>query len=119
MFQKKKLVESPAPELMARWKAIASRAAPLVYTDAGGREQRSSRHAVYRQAIATLEGGETLPVVIRNLSSAGCRIEFFRQTPLTHRLTIDEHSLALCHEAEIVWQADGAAGLKFVHPASE
>jgi len=114
MFRKKKIEEGPAPELVERWKAIAAKAAPLTYTDSGGREQRASRQAVYRQAIATLEGGETLPVVIRNLSSAGCRLEFFRQTPLTDRLTIDEHSLALHYEAEIVWQGEGAAGLRFL-----
>jgi hypothetical protein len=115
MFRKKqKIEEGPTPELVKRWKAIAARAAPLVYTDAGGREQRASRQAVYRQAIATLEGGETLPVVIRNLSSVGCRIEFFRQTPLTARLTIDEHSLSLHYNTEVVWQADGAAGLRFL-----
>jgi hypothetical protein len=112
MFGKKK-IEGPPPGLVQRWKAIAARAAPLVYTDAGGREQRASRQAVFRQAIATLEGGETLPVVIRNLSSAGCRIEFFRQTPLTPRLTLDEHSLSLHYEAEVVWQGGGAAGLRF------
>jgi hypothetical protein len=118
MFRKKqKIEEGPTPELVKRWKAIAARAAPLVYTDAGGREQRAqraSRQAVYRQAIATLEGGETLPVVIRNLSSVGCRIEFFRQTPLTPRLTIDEHSLSLHYNAEVVWQAEGSAGLRFL-----
>jgi hypothetical protein len=114
MFRKKKIEAGPAPELVERWKAIAARAAPLVYTDAGGREQRASRQAVYRQAIAKLEGGETLPVVIRNLSSAGCRIEFFRQTPLTLRLTLDEHSLSLHYETEVVWQGGGAAGLRFV-----
>jgi hypothetical protein len=119
MFRKKKIEEGPAPQLVKRWKAIAARAAPLVYTDAGGREQRASRQAVYRQAIAILEGGETLPVVIRNLSSAGCRIEFFRQTPLTPQLILDEHSLSLHYEAEVVWQGGGAAGLRFVGAGNE
>jgi hypothetical protein len=93
--------------------AIMARVAPLTYMDEGSREHRASRQAVFRQATATLEGGETLPVVIRNLSASGCRIEFFRQTPLTQRLIIDEHSLLLHFETEVAWQGDGAAGLKF------
>jgi hypothetical protein len=115
MFSRKKPDPGPAPELVERWKVIASKPAPAAYDDlAGARAQRGARQSVYRQATATLEGGEVLPVVIRNLGSSGCRIEFFRQTPLTGRILIDESSLPLHFRAEVMWQGDGAAGLRLL-----
>ncbi|MET0156934.1 MAG: PilZ domain-containing protein [Methyloceanibacter sp.] len=120
MFRKKKqlIEESPAPELVERWKAIAAKPAPDFYED-GQRNARSPRSRVFRQAIATLEGGEKLAIAIKNLSASGCRIEFFRNTPLTQTLVIDEHSLSLHYEAEVVWQGEGAAGLRFIGVAPE
>jgi hypothetical protein len=115
MFSKKKPDPGPSPELMERWQAISSKPAPAAYNDSpGGREERSARQSVYRQATATLEGGEVLPVVIRNLGSSGCRIEFFRQTPLSGRILIDESSLPLHFWAEVMWQGQGAAGLRLL-----
>jgi hypothetical protein len=115
MFTKKRQPEPATPDkLLERLKVIADRPTPQVYSEIGGRVQRASRQAVYRQATATLEGGEVLPVVIRNLGSSGCRIEFFRQTPLTGRILIDESSLPLHFWAEVVWQGDGAAGLRLL-----
>ncbi len=114
MFRKKKQVEEgPAPELVERWKSIAAKPAPSSYEDAP-RNPRAPRSKVFRQALATLEGGEKLAVAIKNLSSTGCRIEFFRNTPLTPTLTLEEQSLSLHFESQVVWQGDGAAGLRFI-----
>lgn len=115
MFSKKKPDPGPAPELVERWKAIASKPAPDAYLSSDDdRMSRSKRSPVYRQATATLSGGEKLPVVIRNLSHSGCRIEFFRKTPLTGQLVIDEQTTPLHFICEVVWQGDGAAGLQIV-----
>jgi hypothetical protein len=114
MFRKKKADEGPPPALLERAKAIGAKAAPEVYGAIGGHAKRAPRSRVFRQAVATLEGGEKLAVAIKNLSTTGCRIEFFRQTQLTPTLIIDEHSMSLHFEAEVVWQGDGAAGVRFI-----
>jgi hypothetical protein len=114
MFRKKQSESIPTEKLNERLKAIATKSSPRVYSEISGRVQRGSRQAVYRQATATLEGGEVLPVVIRNLGSSGCRIEFFRQAPLSGRILIDEASLPLHFWAEVMWQRDGAAGLRLL-----
>ena len=115
MFRKKPGAETTSTEkLTERLNAIAGQAAPRIYSELSARAQRGSRQAVYRQATAMLEGGEVLPVVVRNLGSSGCRIEFFRQTPLSGRILIDESSLPLHAWAEVMWQGDGAAGLRFL-----
>lgn len=115
MFWKKKITEEgPPPELVQRWQAIAARPAPGRYEDAAPRNARAPRSQVFRQAVATLDGGEKLAIAIKNLSASGCRIEFFRKTPLTPTITVDEHSLSLHFQAKVVWQGDGAAGLRFI-----
>lgn len=116
MFTKKKEDVGPSPELATHWQENASRPAPLVYSRVGSGSHRPSRQAVYCQATATLEGGEVLPVIIRNLSETGCRIEFFRQLPLGGRVLVDELSIPLHFWAEVVWRGDGAAGLQIVDP---
>ena len=113
MFRKK-TEEGPPPELLARARAIGAKPAASAYNDVGGRGQRALRSKVFRQGVATLSGGERLEVAIKNLSSTGCRIEFFRQTTLTPRLTIEEPSIPLHFEAEVIWQGDGAAGLRVI-----
>jgi hypothetical protein len=115
MFKPKKPVEAGfSPKMVDRLKSIAARPAPLIYVDVGGKTQRASRQAVFRQAIATLDSGEILQVVIRNLSSTGCRIEFFSHTPLRGTILIDEASLPLRFRGEVLWQAEGSAGLRIV-----
>jgi hypothetical protein len=120
MFRKKiEAPETPAPQLIERLRAIAVKQPPASYQDCSSRKTRAPRGAVYRQAIATLEGGEQLPVAIRNLSAAGCRIEFYRQTPLTPTLLLEEQSMSISLQAEVVWQGDGAAGLRFASAEGE
>ena len=113
VFSKKKPDPGPAPQLVERWKAIASKPAPGTYEDAPN-NHRAPRSAVFRQAVATLEGGEQIPVAIKNLSTTGCRIEFFTKTLLTPTLVLDEQSMSLHFRAEVRWQGEGAAGLRFI-----
>lgn len=118
MFRKK-TAEGPPPALLERAKAIGAKTAPEAYEDVGSRDAREVRSKVFRQGLAILAGGERLEVAIKNLSASGCRIEFFRQTTLTPRLTIEESSIPLSFQAEVVWQGDGAAGLRIIDDTSE
>lgn len=55
-----------------------------------------------------------LEVIIRNLSEYGCRIEFFGRAPLTQRVFINEATIPANFLGEVIWQADGAAGLRII-----
>jgi hypothetical protein len=75
--------------------------------------QRAERTPVFRQGLLLLENGERLQVAIKNLSHDGARIEFFQNTVLPAKVELVESTLKLRTRATIVWQAPGAAGLKF------
>jgi hypothetical protein len=119
MFNRKKPSEGPPSALLERAKAIGAKSAPEAYNDVGGRGKRAMRSKVFRQGVATLSGGERLEVAIKNLSPNGCRIEFFRQTTLTPTLILEEPSIPLHFEAEVIWQGDGAAGLRILGATAE
>jgi hypothetical protein len=106
----KKRVMVPLDRVMA----IAAKPAPHVYGCSGGRGQRSQRMAVYKQGLAILAHGEKLPVVIRNLSTTGCRIEYFQNIRLEGRILVTEPSIPLRQFADVVWQGEGASGVEFV-----
>jgi hypothetical protein len=94
--------------------AIATQPTPAAYVAVGGRAKRTTRAPVYKQGVATLAHGEKLPVVIRNLSASGCRIEYFQNRRLEGRIRVTEPSIPLQRWGEIVWQGDGASGVSFV-----
>jgi hypothetical protein len=60
-----------------------------------------------------LGSGEQVPVVIKNISRTGCRIEFGENTQPAGRIRLMEQSLALDAWANVVWRGDGACGLAF------
>lgn len=97
-----------------RIKAVVAKDAPAAYVEVGTRGKRASRSAVYKNAIAVLPLGEKLPVIIRNLTAKGCRIEYFQNRPLEGRLLLVEASIPLRRMAEVAWSRDGASGLTFV-----
>lgn len=75
---------------------------------------RARREATFKQGTVTTRGGERVPVVIKNVSATGVRIEFFRDVTLGDHVLITESTLRLNTWAEVMWQSRGAAGLKFV-----
>jgi hypothetical protein len=77
---------------------------------------RAQREATFRQGVITTRGGERMPVVIKNLSTTGVRIEFLRDIQLGDHVLIRESTLRLNTWAEVTWQGRGEAGLKFVKP---
>ncbi len=108
MFGKSK---PPAKIKADRVRAIAEQSAPTDYGDIS-REGRASRTTVFKQAMLRLSHGEKVPVVIKNMSSTGLRVEFFQNRPLGDRVLITEASIPLRFWADVVWEADGAGGLR-------
>jgi hypothetical protein len=108
MFRKNK---PPAAIPAGRVKAVVERSAP---TDYGGasRDGRAARTTVFKQAMLMLPHGEKVPVVIKNMSSTGLRVEFFQNRQLGDRVLITEPSVPLRFWADVVWETDGAGGLR-------
>lgn len=96
-----------------RIRSIASTTPPSDYTSVGATGARARRHAVYKQAVVTLAHGEELPVVVRNLSPTGCRLEFFKQVYPRGRIRLVEQSLPIDTWASVVWNGEGACGVEF------
>ena len=109
MFRKSK---QPATIPARRVQAIAEMSAPTDYGDAVTSEGRAARTTVYKHAMLMLPHGGKLPVVIKNMSSTGLRVEFFQNTPLGDRVLVTEPSVPLRFWADVVWEADGAGGLR-------
>jgi hypothetical protein len=110
MFRKN---TTPKPDAMgSRLKAIAETKAPDAYED-GPSRVRSERDAVFKPATVLLLHGERVPVVIKDISETGARVQFFASRPLRERLLLSESSLALNRWADVVWEEDGAVGLRF------
>jgi hypothetical protein len=104
-----------APKVsLDRVTAILARDPPATYVSTGGNGQRARRSPVYKQGVAVLSHGEKLPVVIKNLSATGCRIEYFQAAHLEGRILILEPSVPLRQWGDVVWQGDGASGIAFV-----
>jgi len=99
-----------------RIKAIATRAASAGYATVGQCLQRPARVPVYKHGVASLAYGEQLPVVIKNLSPTGCRIEYFQNRILEGRILLTESSIPLRVWGHVIWQGDCASGLEFDAP---
>lgn len=99
--------------LADRLRAIADRPSPA--SGAAG-PTRSHRTATFKQATLTLEHGERLPVVIKNLSMTGARVEFFQNRDLEVHdyVRLAEQSTALNRGARVIWKRPGLLGLRFV-----
>ncbi|MDP3739488.1 MAG: hypothetical protein Q8R02_19020 [Hyphomonadaceae bacterium] len=69
---------------------------------------------VYKPAYVMLSYGEKVPVVVKNMNSTGLRIEFFQNTTLGERVQIVEPSIPLRAWAEVVWERNGASGLRLI-----
>lgn len=107
--------------LADRMKAIASRPALAEesYVDLSAKkDHRAPREPTYKQATVMLAAGERFGVVVKNLSHTGARIEFFKNVTLTDRLILAEPTMRIRKWAQVVWQKEGAAGLRFLGDAN-
>jgi hypothetical protein len=101
------------PTLADRLRAIADR--PSLARESAG-PTRSQRTPTFKQATLVLEHGERLPVVIKNLSKTGARVEFFqnRLLEVNDFVRLSEQSTALNRNARVIWKRPGLLGLTFV-----
>ena len=86
----------------------------VTYSSVHEQTGRSVREPTFKQGTITTRGGERIPVVLKNVSKTGARIEFFRDVELGDHVLITEPTLRLNIWAEVMWQSRGAAGLKFI-----
>jgi hypothetical protein len=84
------------------------------YTTVHQDNKRSSRQPTFKQATITTRGGERIPVVVKNVSDTGARVEYMREVTLGDHVLISEPTLRIKTWAEVMWETRGAAGLKFV-----
>ena len=75
---------------------------------------RSERAAVFKQGTLILPHGERLPVVIKNLSKTGVRVEFIKRCELTDHARLIEPSMGYDRRVRVAWQKGGLAGLEFI-----
>lgn len=75
---------------------------------------RPSRDAVFKNGSLTLPDGARIAVVIKDLSAAGARVEFFARTTLPQMMVLSEPMLKLKVRVRVVWQDGGAAGLEIL-----
>ena len=90
-------------------KTVAQRAPP----PEAPRAQRAARQSLFRNAALVI-GNARLPVVIKDLSDEGARIEFFQRMILPEQVWLVEATLRLKRLARVVWQHNGVAGLCFL-----
>jgi hypothetical protein len=87
----------------------------ITYSSVQQTNKRADRHQTFKQGTLTTRGGERIPVVVKNVSSTGVRVEFFKDVQLGDHVLLIEPTLQIRTWAEVIWQGRGAAGLKFVH----
>jgi hypothetical protein len=87
----------------------------ITYSSVQQTNKRADRHPTFKQGTLTTRGGERIPVVVKNVSSTGVRVEFFKDVQLGDHVLLSEPTLQIRTWAEVIWQGRGAAGLKFVH----
>jgi uncharacterized protein YijF (DUF1287 family) len=120
MFKKPGKNEGGDP-LANRLKAIASKPAlaDSEYTDVADpkKDDRAKRQLTFKQGTLMMSAGERVDVVIKNISATGAKIQFFKHVILTQKVIMAEPTLRLRKWAEVVWQKEGEAGLRFLGDA--
>lgn len=75
---------------------------------------RAKREPTYKQATVQMRTGERLPVVVKNVSATGARIEYFKTVPLSDVVYLMEPTLDIRAWCDVVWERDNVAGLRFL-----
>lgn len=105
---------SQLSRLATRVATIVGLPAPDAYQDAGPSDSRRGRKPTFKRATITLAHGEELPVIIRDLSSTGARLEYFQNRTLGPTLHIREPTTGIATKAVVIWQGERACGIQFV-----
>lgn len=75
---------------------------------------RAPREPTYKQATIQMRTGERVPVIIKNVSKTGARIEFFKDVYLSDVVYLMEPTLDINTWCDVIWEEDNAAGLQFL-----
>lgn len=75
---------------------------------------RAPRESTYKQATIQMRTGERVPVVVKNISKTGARIEFFKDVQLSDVVYLMEPTLDIRTWCDVVWEDDKSAGLNFL-----
>ncbi len=117
MFKKTGSTRQEDPLANRMRKITGTTVAPeeITYSSIKQTNKRAERTQTFKQGTMTTRGGERIPVVVKNVSSTGARVEFFKNTQLGDHVLLSEPTLQIRTWAEVMWQTPGAAGLRFVH----
>jgi hypothetical protein len=105
----------PLADRMRKIAGAAGAPEEITYSSVQQTNKRADRQPTFKQGTLTTRGGERIPVVVKNVSSTGVRVEFFKDVQLGDHVLLIEPTLQIRTWAEVIWQGRGAAGLKFVH----
>jgi hypothetical protein len=116
LFNRQKNPAPPAAPAVPRERiaAIAAQKPPAHYFGEGETTGRAERRQVFRDGVAILPHGETLPVTIRNISAGGFGIHHEGIAPLPGRVLLTEPTLPVHIWGDLVWQTERAAGFRIV-----
>jgi hypothetical protein len=74
---------------------------------------RKPRERTFRMGALLGDNGERLPVVIKDVSDDGARVEFISKMELPRTVVLIEPTMKIHRRATVAWQREGAAGLRF------
>jgi hypothetical protein len=77
------------------------------------KQRKQDRKGVYRFGRIVTDAGETYPCIVRDINDFGARIALQGTLTLTPRVRLIIDQTAEQHIAEVVWQRENEAGLRY------
>ena len=77
------------------------------------KQRRQDRKGVYRFGRIVTDVGETYPCIVRDINAFGARVALQGTVTLTPRVRLIIDQTAEQHIAEVVWQRENEAGLRY------
>ena len=78
-------------------------------------KRRTERKSAFKQGILISSSGERVEIVLKNISDAGARIDFFRGgSAIAGEAVLSVPTLGIKRNVRIVWKDQTSAGLEFV-----
>ncbi len=75
--------------------------------------EREERRPVFKEGVIRFASGATIPVVVKNTSRGGVRIDSAQRIPADERVLLSVPALSLKCWSRIVWRDERVAGLAF------
>ncbi len=77
-------------------------------------KRRAERREAFKQAVLVSPRGDRVPVVIKNMSDTGARVDFFSGgAGIVGRAQLVAPSIGLQKWVRVVWKDQNSAGLEF------